>query len=248
MSNEELVVAIQAGENRMDELWGQVREFIVKQAYRIMPALAGRVDIELDDLIQSGYLALAAAVASYKPGGAAFLTFLQYHLKTAFAETTHFRSSRNQREAKCTPVSLDAPIGGEDALTLGECVQDPDGETMLEDVEDQIWRAQLRTAVADAFHELPEDQQELLRLRFWDNVTLRELAEIRGISVENVRQRELKALRTLRKPNTASRLRPFYDFDFYMGTGLGTFRNSGMSIQDRYLIQKESRREQNQYA
>lgn len=243
MSNEELVAAIQAGEDRMAELWDQVRGFVAERAHRIMPALEGRADVEIDDLIQSGYFALVAAVAAYRPGEAEFLTYLGYHLKTAFAETTRFRSLREQRETKAAVLSLDAPLGGDEGegLTIGDRLQDPGGEAQLEDVEDRIWLDQLQKAMVAALQELPEDQRDLLLQRYWDSKTRKDLAQILGVSIENVRQRELKALQTLRKPSTARQLRPYYDFDFYTGTGLGAFRNSGMSIQDRYLIRKEAR-------
>lgn len=242
MSNEDLVTAIKHGENRMGELWDQVRGFVVKRARRIMTALDGRADIELDDLVQSGYLALTAAVAEYNPGEAAFLTFLSYHLKTAFAEATHFRSLRDQRESKTVVLSLDAPLGGDEGegLTIGDLLQDPGGEAQLKDVEDQIWLDQLQKAVADAFHEMPAEQRELLRLRFWDNKTLKELSQSLSVSIENVRQRERKALQTLRRPHVIRLLRPYYDFDYYSGASLTAFRNSGMSIQDRYLILEEN--------
>ena len=245
MSNEDLVAAIQAGDDRMGELWGQVSGFIAMRANRIMPALEGPADIDLDDLIQSGYLALVDAVAEYRPGDATFLTFLGYHLKTAFAETTRFHSLREQREAKTAVLSLDAPVTDDAGapLTLSDQIRDPAGECMLEEVEHRIWLDQLKKDVAVALRDLPEDQRALLRQRFWDGKTLKELAKSIGVSVENVRQRERKALQNLRKPSSARQLRPYYDFDFYSGTSLGAFRHSCMTIQERYLIQNENRQE-----
>ena len=35
----------------------------------------------------------------------------------------------------------------------------------------------------------------------------------------------------------------FCDFDFYGGTGLGAFRYGGMSVQERYLVVEEERKE-----
>ena len=54
---------------------------------------------------------------------------------------------------------------------------------------------------------------------------------------------ENKAIRQLRKPSIACRLWAFYDFDFYFGTGAVAFRHSGMSIQERYLVIQEERKE-----
>lgn len=250
MSNEDLVAAIQSGDDLMGELWEQVKGFIAKRALRIMPALEGRADIDLDDLIQSGYLALVDAVAEYRPGDASFLTFLGYRLKKSFAETTRFRSLREQREVKTTVLSLESPVTDEagDSRTLSDQIRDPAGECMLEAVEDRLWLDQLKKAVAAALLELPEEQRDLLRHRFWDGKTLKELAQSMGVSVENVRQRERKSLQSLRKPRIACRLRPYYDFNFYAGTSLGAFRNSGMTVQERYLILEENRRERGRHS
>ena len=54
---------------------------------------------------------------------------------------------------------------------------------------------------------------------------------------------ENKGIRTLRQPKIATQLYPFYDFDFYRGTGLDAFRYGGMSVQERYLVVEEERKE-----
>lgn len=243
MSNEELVEVIQAGApERMGELWEQVRRFVVMKARHV--PLEGRTDCELDDLIQSGYLALADAVASYEPGEHSFLTHLGYHLKTQFAIATRFRSERQQRETLAGALSLDAPVSSDaDANTLAYYQEDPSGVAALEDVEERIYQDQLRKAVAEVLAELPEDRRELLRLRFWEDATLQEIADIQGTTPERIRQKEYKALREIRKPATAIKLRHFYTFDYYGGTSLGAFRSTGTSIQERYLMKQDSIRE-----
>ncbi len=243
MSNEELVAVIQAGETeRMGELWEQVRRFVIKQAHRV--PLEGRADVELDDLLQSGYLALADSVADYTPGEYGFLTHLSYRLKTAFAEATRFRTERQQREALAGILSLDTPLSDEvNSSTMMDLIPDPAGAEAFENAEDQIYREQLRDAVAAVLADLPEGQQELLHRRYWEGATLTELAAAQGIEVERIRQKENKAIRELRKPRNASRLIHFYDFDYYSGTGMNAFRHTGQSIQERYLIREERRRE-----
>lgn len=246
MSNEEMVVLIQEGRRElMADLWEQVRLFVIKQARRI--PLEGRADLELDDLIQSGYLALVDAVADYKPEMGGFLTVLNYRLKTHFAIATRFRSERQQRETLAGALSLDAAVSDEGrSATLGDFQEDPTAQDALEAVEDRIFRGQLREAVAGVLGDLPKEQRELLRLRYWEGRTLLELAEARGVAIEGVRQKEKKAIRELRKPKNAGRLAPFYDFNYYGGTSLGTFRNTGVSVQERHLFHKELMREQSQ--
>jgi len=240
------VAAIQAGEpERMEELWEQVRRFVAMKARHVMTALEGRSDIELDDLIQSGYLALVEAVAGYTPESEfAFLTHLGYHLKTAFADATHFRTLRQQREALAGTLSLDAPVSDEaNASTLGDFQEDPAGVVALEDAEERIYQAQLHEALEAALATIPEQSAEVLRLRHYQGLALADIGKIRGTTAERIRQMENKAIRQLQKPSVACHLRPFYDFDFYCGTGLGAFQHSGMSIQERYLVLEENLKE-----
>ena len=239
MSNEELVAAIQSGApGRMGELWEQVRRFVIHQARRV--PLEGRADCELDDLIQSGYLALADAVVGYRPEMGGFLTYLGYHLKTQFAIATRFRTERQQQEAFETPLSLDAPLSDEaDSATLGDLQEDPAGSEAMAAAEDRIYHAQLQQTVAGVLADLSEDHRELLRLRYWESLSLEEIGHRQGVDVSSARKTEKKIIRQLRKPATATKLRPFCDFDFYGGTGLGSFMASGASIQERYLMKQE---------
>lgn len=252
MSNEELVAAIQAGATeRMGELWEQVKRFVVMKARRI--PLEGRSDVELNDLIQSGYLALVNAVADYDPDGEyAFLTHLGYCLKTEFAKATHFRTARQKRETLTGTVSMQATIGNTEDLSLEDTIADSDDgptrihstpEPGIPSVENRIYRQQLHEALEAALAALPEQSAEVLRLRYYQGLTLADAGEIRGTTAERIRQMENKAIRQLRKPSIACHLRPFYDFDFYCGAGLGAFQHTGMSIQERYLLIEEDRKE-----
>ena len=110
-------------------------------------------------------------------------------------------------------------------------------------LENGSYRRQLHEVLEAALAELPQQSAEVLRLRHYQDLTLADIGNIQGTTAERVRQMENKALRKLRGPAIVCRLRPFIDFDFYSGTGLGAFRHSGMSVQERYLIQDERRRE-----
>ena len=54
---------------------------------------------------------------------------------------------------------------------------------------------------------------------------------------------ENKGLKILRQPDTAAVLIEFYDFSYYTGTGLGAFQQSGLTIQEKYLILEEQKKE-----
>lgn len=249
MSNEELVAAIQAGaEEHMGELWKQVKGLVAWKARHIMTALDLRgspCGVELEDLMQSGYIAMVEAVHYYNPeSGAAFSTCLINRLKTVFAEATGYRTKRGQNEPLNNSFSLDKTVDDEsDGTPFGEFVPDPKAAATMLSIEEKLWREQLHEALEAALAALPEQSAEVLRLRHYQGLTLADVGQIRGTTPERIRQMESKAIRQLRKPSIACHLRPFYDFDFYCGTGLGAFQHTGMSIQERYLVLEEDRKE-----
>lgn len=250
MSNEELVAVIQAGATEhMGELWEQVAGLVKWKAKHIMTALDLRGNpcgVEFEDLYQSGYIAMVEAVHYYKPeSGVAFSTCLINLLKTVFAEATGYRTQKGIYEPLNNYLSLDTPLTDDaDSGALMDVVADPAGLQWRESVEESMWRKQLQEAVRAALSIVPEQYREILRLRYWEDMTLEDVGDLRGISKERVRQMENKGIRILRQPKTASQLYAFCDFDFYSGTGSTAFRNSGMSIQERYLIAEEYRKEQ----
>ncbi len=251
MSNEELVAEIQAGSvDLTGQLWEQVEGLVKWKAKRIMTVLEGCPGrgIEFEDLCQSGYLAMVAAVESYDPAaGAAFSTWFMSYLKTAFAEATGYRTLKGRKEPLNNSLSLDTPLTDDaDSDELMDVIADPSGQNGLESAEAAIYREQLHDAVENALSAIPEQYADVLRLRYFDGLTLERAGEVRGVGKERIRAMENKGIRLLRKTETACYLRPFYDFDFYCGVGFGAFQSSGMSIQERYLILEEERQERAQ--
>lgn len=241
MTNEDLVMQIQAGRaDLMPQLWEQVAGLVIWKAKQILFVIDCVGGVEFDDLLNSGYLALVDAVPSYDPEKGKFSTWLMYHLKTAFAETTGYRTKRQQLEPIRYAYSLDAPMRDDPKSgSLQEVTEDPDAEIGLEAVEQRIYRQQLHEAMEAAVSTLPERQADIIRRRYYLDQTLAEIGQELGISIEAARKHERKALRELRQTEHASTLLPFYDFDYFCGTGVVAFRSSGMSVQERYLINQE---------
>jgi len=85
LSNEEIVLRIQTGETElMEKLWEGVEKLIRKQANRVSHALGCRFGVEADDLYQTGYFAVVAAVDTYTADAGPFANWLMFYLKTAF--------------------------------------------------------------------------------------------------------------------------------------------------------------------
>ena len=251
MSNEELVAEIQAGSiGLMGQLWEQVEGLIKWKANRIMTVLEGCPGrgVEFEDLYQSGYLAMVAAVNTYDPtAGGNFATWLMYHLKSAFAEATGYRTQKGCQEPLNNYLSLDTPLTDDaDSDSLMDLIADPSGQNGIISAEDALYREQLHDAMEEALSAIPEQYADALRLRYYDGLSLNRAGEIRGVSGERIRSMENKGIRLLRRSQIACYLRPFYDFDVYCGTGLGAFQRTGRSIQEHYLIREEERQKRAQ--
>lgn len=236
MTNEELAAAVQAGDReKLLPLWEQVERFVAMQAGRRFRALGGFGGATEEDLYQSGFLALVAAVDSFNPAaGMSFIGWLALALKTAFAEAAGYR----RRDPLNNALGLNAPVPGTDDLAVADTVEDPEAAHGFEEAEREIWLGQLREALKAALETLPEIQADTLRRRFYLGQTLAEIGAQRMEAPETVRQQEAKALRALRRPGIMRPLREFAP-SCYAGTGLAAFRRRGSQPEHLVILREE---------
>ena len=242
MTNEEIVARIQAGEGELvGKLWEQVEWFVSWKARRVINAIDRKGGVVFDDLYNSGFLAMVAAIDTYDPESGAFTTWLMFYLKKEFAEATGIRTRKSRNDPLRNAMSLSSPVGDDDdSGELIDIIPDPAGAKEIEATENRIWYEQLRQVVAEALEEIPTEQSEVIRHRYIEGKTLATIGKEIGITAEDVRKLEGKGLRALRQHRISRNLRPFYDFDYYAGAGLQTFRRTGTSIQERYLLREEA--------
>jgi RNA polymerase primary sigma factor len=109
------------------------------------------------------------------------------------------------------PISLETPIGEEEDSHLGDFIEDKSGTSPIESV---IF-AGLKEQTDGVLRTLTQREEEVLRMRFGvgDGAehTLEEVGRYFNVTRERIRQIESKALRKLRHPTRATRLRPFLD-------------------------------------
>lgn len=205
MTNEELVERVQAGErDTLPVLWTQVERFVAMQARRRLILSGGLGGVEFGDLYDSGYIALVAAADTYDPAaGCSFIGWLSLALKTAFAEAGGYRSYKQAHDPLHRAESLDVPMGeDEDGVTLGDAQADPKATHALEAVEHRLYLKQLHAALETALKMLPEAEQIVLRARYYQGRTRREMGPCS-------RQIEERALTNLRRPAVGRELRQF---------------------------------------
>lgn len=172
MSNEELAVEVKAGNReRLPELWEQVRRFVWREALRRVDLSGGMGGVTAEDLYQSGFLALAAAVDTFDPAaGRSFVGWLADYLKTAFAVAGGYRSRKQSFDPLHRAGTLDAPTRGDDlddGDPLAELLPDPAAEAAFEAVAERDRLDRLRAAVRNAVDELPPEQRAAVIGRYW---------------------------------------------------------------------------------
>ncbi len=111
-------------------------------------------------------------------------------------ETRTYRGAKNKIP---TSTSVDA-----DDITARAQQVDFPGHSELargadaENPEDAVYKNDLKRLVAQHFKSLPTNIREVLKLRFWDGMTLEQAAQRLGVSAALVRQLEAKGFRLLK--------------------------------------------------
>ena len=107
-------------------------------------------------------------------------------------------------------LSLDTPVGDEEDTTIGSFVEDDNTPGPADATSNTL----LAEALGEILNTLTEREADVLRLRFGmcdgKTHTLEEVGQIFGVTRERIRQIENKAIRKLRHPSRAKKIRDFY--------------------------------------
>jgi RNA polymerase primary sigma factor len=109
------------------------------------------------------------------------------------------------------PISLETPIGEEDDSHLGDFIEDKSIVSPVDAVINRNLADQTRKVLAT----LTPREEKVLRMRFGigekSDHTLEEVGQDFEVTRERIRQIEAKALRKLRHPSRAKKLKPFVE-------------------------------------
>ena len=107
------------------------------------------------------------------------------------------------------PISLETPVGEEEDSLLSDFIEDKDVENPATQTSFALLQEQLREVLAT----LPPREQEVLKMRFGledgYSLTLEEVGLYFEVTRERIRQIEAKALRRLRHPKRAKKLKDY---------------------------------------
>lgn len=107
------------------------------------------------------------------------------------------------------PISLEIPVGSEEDSELGDFIEDKEVESPLNSAAGSILAEQIRQVLQT----LPAREQKVIRMRFGLDdgyaQTLEEVGYQFKVTRERIRQIEAKALRRLRHPSRAKKLKDY---------------------------------------
>jgi RNA polymerase primary sigma factor len=157
------------------------------------------VALELDLLVPEE----TAAIRQSKASGERLDPALDRQLRRAAAKVR--RIVRIAQE----PMSLETPVGAEEASTLGDFIQDESIPAPAEAASRQLLKEQVQNALSI----LTDREREVLEMRFGlkdgQDHTLEEVGQHFRVTRERIRQIEAKALRKLRHPTRSRALRDY---------------------------------------
>lgn len=246
MSNEELAIMARDGDqDALIQLWNQIRNFVVKQALRWHNAVQGAGGADLEDYIQSGFLAMMNAVDSFDvERGKAFIGWLNMHLKTAFSKACGLHTKRDRQDPLNSALSLDAPLdedGGESLENIVPALDDP-----IADAENRLYNEALREALDAAIKHLPSVNAAVIREIYFYGHKPEEIAANNGVSPLEVDHIKTKSLQRLRKPEITKELNAFIELrtSYYHHVGVQAFSATHTSAVEWITLQRERMEEQ----
>lgn len=249
MSNEELAVAIQAGDTSLLKLlWEQCYGFIRQQATRFIRVYDGQCSFDVDDLIQESYFGLCEACKTFRPEKSSFCHWLTLYLKTVFACVAGFRTAAQRGEPLNRAGSLDEPVksgeGGRGTLK-GDFIEDQSWDIAA--VEDGVFQVQCAKILRSKVAQLQEKQRTAVEMKYWENATDQAIADKLHCSRSYANVSVKNGLKTLRKQDVDHTLRNLLDDmyyeerNLYRGVGFTSFKRTGFSSPEYEVCRKEER-------
>ncbi len=154
------------------------KPFIVRYARRYAGPL-----FTPDEATKEGYLVANRCIDSYEPAGGAFIFYLRRSLRNHLIDVVERHEAEGHRPLRAfTDVFRDAK--------RGEHIPEPEA---ARDYADEEREAMVRAAV----ERLPEDEREVLRAVYWDDLSYTAYGVKRGVSHSSISLKHSQALRNL---------------------------------------------------
>lgn len=233
----------------LGQLWEINRGLLRSLFWRWYPAnkaLAAAGGMTVEDFEQEGYFAVQYAAQTYRPEKGSFSTWLAQAMQRqiGLALTNGHRRTVTGQDGKAVTIaadplnsckSLDVPVDAEDesAATLGDLQPDPAAAGDMQDAEERIYQEELHNALEEALGKLADREERVVRARFYEQKTLKEVAAAEDASIERMRRITAKAFRDLRNNTSLRRWHEdIISTHAWHGTGFTAWARGG-SVEER---------------
>jgi RNA polymerase sigma factor (sigma-70 family) len=199
-----------------------------------------KAGIEVDDLVQESYFALLDAVQAYDPkSGYKFLAFMKYPIKNRFNELVGFRTAKGRNDILSHSTSLDKPVDGTEDIILGDSIPDAGAKADMESVIEKDYRRRLHNDLQKCIEELPDEQQEVIKMRYFRENSFEEISLCTNKQHNVVRALKDKGIGKLRRDK---RLKIYREeimsrayrgsFSSWLHTGTSSTEKAAMMLSD----------------
>ncbi len=253
---DDLVTKILSGdESLIHELWQELDDLCGWYCRKLLRQLPEEFKLEFDDLYNCGYIALCDALQHYSAEKKAkFSRYYLFYLTGAIYRENHlsagghYEDGRRRFDPVITggTISLDAPTDeSQDTpeplynFLSNEQIESPSVDT-VERAAERIYIEQLRTVMEDLILDLPEDQQHLIRQKYYIGADGAQIAKSLQVSRSEMYSMEDRALIALRKRGQTVGLESFLndEINYYSGTGITRFKESRSSSTERLALRR----------
>ena len=251
-----LVMKILSGDGSLIyELWRELDNFCGWYCRKLLQQLPEAFKLEFEDLYNCGFIALCDALQHCSTEKHA--KFSQYYLfyltgviyrENGLSTGGYYKDGRRRFDPIITggTISLDAPTDESKEkpeplynFLSNEQIASPSVDTVEQALE-RIYLEQLHVVMEELISDLPEDQQFLIRQKYYIGADGAQIAEKLGIDRSRIYPLEDQALITLRKRGQAVGLECFLndEINYYAGTGITRFKESGSSSTERLALRR----------
>lgn len=201
-------------EKRVSELISKNQGFVISIASQYK-----RRGLDMDDLVSEGNIGMLKAARKYsKDSGKAFVTFAAPYIRDSIEKAIEqqsglYRVPRDVNDPslekkRSRALSIDAPVGGSQELSLGRVIPD----TEAPDPENQLEKDVLVKELKDIVRGLQPREQHVIQ-RFYgigvDTMTMAEIGQEMGLKRERVRQIRNHAVRKILKKTHDANLKDY---------------------------------------
>jgi RNA polymerase sigma factor (sigma-70 family) len=221
------------------EVCEQHRGLVFTIARRYLSACIHDPAIDLDDLMQTGFIGLMQAAETHDETKGSFAHWAAYYIRQEIRLLLSMH--RKLPRIRVMELSLDAPVMDGEEPSLGDAV------AADVDVEAGADRQEITQAVNEAVDRLPDKQRDLVRLCDLQGRSLSDAARVCDTSLPSAQNTHKIALKTLFFDENLRALAIAHELDewteWHHHVGVANYRSTWVSSTEALVFDRENRRQ-----